>query len=212
MNEQPTMAAQQQRVPRRAWATLGLLVGTAALLTAATVVERHSFDAVFTPGAEHDFNIQVDGSYDDSWTLERAQWHEGRPNTLTIEATPDGSGVPLPPGRVETFLLGVRNASPTLASTLTVELFDPDPLGAESDPTTGSRLELFDALHFTLSDGEHVIVSGSGAEALSGAWQAGLAPTEARLLTLTILLPESVTNDYNGAGTGVGIRFDGSSL
>lgn len=213
MNAQPLTAGKRaRRVPRRAWATLGLLLGTAALITAATVTERVTFEAQFAPGDDHNFNLQVAGSGDLSWRPAEGDWAEGNPESLTIGATENGQGVPLPPGSTQEFLVAVRNASPTLGSTLTIELFDPDPLGEATDPVTGNKLELFDALQLTLKDGLEVVADSTTSDLSEGTILRSLAASEQRFLTLSVHLPESVTNEYNGAGTGIGIRFDGSSL
>lgn len=213
MNAQPLFTGKRaRRLPRRAWAALGLLLGTAVLFTAAIVTEKVTFEAQFAPGNDHVFNLQVAGSDDLSWRPAESDWAEGNPETLTIGTTANGGGIPLPPGGTQEFLVAVRNASPTLGTTLTIKLFDPDPLGEATDPVTGNKLELFEALQITLKDGLEVVADSTTANLSEGATLRSLASSEQRFLTLSVHLPEGVTNEYNGARTGIGIRFEGSSL
>ncbi|MEB4615952.1 hypothetical protein [Leucobacter sp. M11] len=212
------MTAQQltrsPRISRRALWSLGVLLGLSTLMTAAAVTQNQDLTAEFSPGEGHVFDLMVAGSDDTAWTPSPQDWEQGNPDAYVVQTGGTTNPLPFPPGTRREYRVAVRNASPELASALRLTIEDPDPQGDARDPETGSFLELFDQMRFTVLDEGTPIMSDAGSHrpgSLSYEWPRQLVSGQERTLVVLIELPEAVGNDFLSAGTRVSLRFQGVS-
>ncbi|MDP5228622.1 MULTISPECIES: hypothetical protein [Arthrobacter] len=188
-------------LPKRAWLATGSLLGTFSLATTALPAEHLDIIALGKAGAGHEFNLQIAGSATSPWAPAESDWAEGNPTALTIGGTPDGAPLRILPGESRTFQLAVRNAAPRLASSLRLRLYQPDQPAGTTD--------LFPALTFTLNSAGRILAAGQGP--LTAEWPAHLSPGEVQHFELTVQLPATAGNEFNGAATQLGLRADGAS-
>lgn len=188
----------------------GVLLAVGALLTAASVTERHDLEVVFD-GSSNVFDLQVAANADSSWTPRSADWTQGHdaPAQFVIDSdTAQGFA----PGDIVGFRIAVKNASPTVAGAMTLAIDDPNPLGSALTSAGGFQ-ELFDQLRFTVTDGGTTVidgVSGSDLNRLRHTW-AGVAPGDSRVLDVRVELPASTDNRWAAAATGIRFSWTGES-
>ena len=105
--------------------------------------------------------------------------------------------------------VSAQNASPRLAGLLSLAITDPQPRGNATDPQTGTYLELFDQLVFTVRDGSTVLFDHVPATALQTyTWSEPLEAGRDVVLDVLIELPSTVDNRWQGASTAVQFHFE----
>lgn len=183
----------------------GTLVSVAALLTAAVFTDTADVHVVLD-GSQNTFDLQTAGSTDPGWQPTGASWSQGNPTPVDIELGPE-AGV-LAPGGAMSVRIAARNASPRLAGQLALTVSDPDPLGDQLDPATGTYRELFDQLRFTVSEGATVLMDDvSATELETYAWSEPLPAGASRVVDVRITLPDGVDDRWQRAGTGIRFSF-----
>lgn len=197
---------------RRLLVAAGALLGAGLAFTDAQYAEALRGHTTFVPDTgRNGFNIMVTGAEGDRLPAGTA-WAEGNPQAFEI-----GSSGGFGPGTSKTFTLGVRNASPELASDVQLSLFDAAPSAASAASAAGT--DLFDILRFTVTQGDGpdggrqlaVDVPGSSRERLAGLRLKELAPGESTTVRLTVAFPGWADNSWQGKGAQLAARVDGSS-
>lgn len=190
--------------------TVGILLTTGALLTAASVTEQRDLSVVFD-GSGNVFDLQVAASPDSGWTPRVADWSQGRDHAaqLVIDSdTARGFG----PGDTLAFRIAIKNASPAVSGALTLRIDDPDPRAGALTPA-GGFTELFDQLRFTVQDGGSTVIDGvrgSDLAHLAHTWQ-GVAPGQSRVLDVRVSLPAETDNRWAAAATDIRFAWTGES-
>lgn len=186
----------------------GSLVAAGALITAASFTDYADVD-VALDGSRNTFDIVTAGKADPSWLPTQTDWDQANPRALRIALTQDGSGYTMAPGSVLDLRIAAKNNSPRLSGILSLNLVDPLPRGAETNPQTGTYVELFDQLVFTVADQGVVLLDHVPAGRLSTlTWPNPLAAGEYKLLDVRIELPQSVDNRWQMASTDVQFNFE----
>ncbi|OFI36848.1 hypothetical protein BIU82_12350 [Arthrobacter sp. SW1] len=192
---------------RRLLVAAGALLGAGLAFTDAQYAEALRGHTSFVPDpGRNGFNIMVTGAEGDRLPAGTA-WAEGNPQAFEI-----GSSSGFGPGTSKTFTLGVRNASPELASDVQLSLFD-------AAPSSAAGTGLFDILRFTVTQGDGpdggrqlaVDVPGSARELLAGLRLEELAPGGITTVRLTVAFPGWADNSWQGKGAQLAARVDGSS-
>ncbi|MDR1710516.1 MAG: hypothetical protein LBR58_01430 [Propionibacteriaceae bacterium] len=188
-----------------------LLLAASALLTDAAVVGSQTIQ-VHGNGVR--FSIETAAGTRADWQPGPADWKPSS-QRVTIKLC-DEPQYPLGPGQQVSVRVAARTTAAVPAA-LIVEARDPDPLGPALDPATGTYLELFDQLHVTVSEAGQTFFDGP-ATALVGVDLGELAPrpqadspAHGRLFDLTVSVPESVDNRWQGAATGFQVLLRGVS-
>lgn len=183
-----------------------LLISAAAVTDSATTL-------LVLDGSQNRFDLVVAGSVARDWVPEADSWGQGNPDAYAIALTGAGSRA-LSPGGSTTVSVAVRNASPSLAGTLSLDVRDPRPRGDARDPKTGRFVELFDQLVFTVTDDAGVVLFDAvpADELTTYRWSEEFAPGEEKVLRVEIALPESVDNRWQGASTDVQFHFHGENV
>lgn len=200
------------RTHRRGWLRLflatGSLVAAGALITAASFTDSADVD-VALDGSRNNFDIVAAGKADPSWLPTPADWDQANPRGLRIFLTGDKSGYTMAPGGVLDLRIAAKNNSPRLSSLNGLRILDPLPRGAEKNPQTGTYLELFDQLVFTVSDGGKVLLDHATAGQLTAiTWPDALRPGEYKLLDVRVELPDTVDNRWQMAATDIQFNFE----
>jgi len=151
----------QRRGRLRLLLATGSLVAAGTLITAASFTDSADVD-VALDGSRNTFDIVAAGKADPSWLPTPADWDQANPRGLRIILTGDNSGYTMAPGSVLDLRIAAKNNSPRLSSLIGLRILDPLPRGAEKNPQTGTYLELFDQLVFTVSDGGKVLGRRAG--------------------------------------------------
>jgi len=186
----------------------GSLVAAGALITAASFTDYADVD-VALDGSRNTFDIVTAGKVDPSWLPTQADWEQANPRALRIALTQDGSGYTMAPGSVLDLRIAAKNNSPRLSGILSLNVLDPHPRGAETNPLTGTYVELFDQLVFTVADQGVVLLDHVPADRLSTlTWPNPLAAGEYKLLDVRIELPDTVDNRWQMASTDVQFNFE----
>lgn len=198
---------------RRVLCIAGGMLAVTALVTSAALTDEADVQ-VLLDGSDNTFDIQTAAAPISEWDIHAASWEQGNPDAYEIALGADASGAALPPGGSIALVIAVKNASPRLDGDIGLSVFDPDPLGDRTDPSTGAYLELFDQLRFTMRTGDTVIADGLTAEEfneLAFIWPESFAAGEAREVDVVISLPREVDNRWMGAGTRVQFAFEGEN-
>lgn len=186
----------------------GSLVAAGALMTAATFTDYADVN-VAIDGSRNTFDIVAAGKADSSWSPTQADWDQANPRALRIALTQDGSGYTMGPGSVLDLRVAAKNNSPRTSGLLGLRILDPQPRGTETNPRTGTFVELFDQLLFTVSDRGTVLLDRVPADRLTNiTWPEPLSSGEYKLLDVRIELPESVDNRWQMASTDVQFNFE----
>lgn len=186
-----------------ALAISGMAVTAAALTDSASVV-------VTMDGAQNRFDIVVAGDYSttaSSWTPTESSWAQGNPDHYELAVGAGQENVLSPGGWIDG-RIAVKNASPRLAGMLSLSISDPVPNGTQTDPATGTYLELFDQLVFTVVDNGTTILDKIPASELETYdWAAALSPGESRVLDVRIEMSDSADNRWQLASTDIQFHF-----
>ncbi|MGC4151975.1 MAG: hypothetical protein QM628_02700 [Propionicimonas sp.] len=187
----------------------GSIVAVGALLTAAAITDYTDVDVVMN-GSGNTLDIVVAGQADTTtWTPGDQEWEQGNPDPFRIRLGNGGVDIVMAPGRVLDVRVAAKNASPRLASLMTLTIRDPQPRGGETDPHTGNFVELYDQLVFTIKDGDTVLFDQVPARDLaSHTWSPALEPGDFLLLDVAIELPKSVDNRWQLASTDIQFDFE----
>lgn len=195
------------RLDRRTLSCAALLA-VVAFATAAMTADADDVAVHFQQG--NDFDIVVAGSGEAGWEPADVDWEQGDRHAYTVLLSEDGALPMLAPGGSLSFRIAARNTS-DLPALLSLSVSDPDVRTGETDPATGYPVELFEQLHFTVTDGSRVLlrdVDGATVTAVPYAWPRNWRPGEARVLDVTIALPEGLGNEWQGASTGIQFGFE----
>ena len=112
----------------------GSIVAVGALLTAAAITDYTDVDVVMN-GSGNTLDIVVAGQADTTtWTPGDQEWEQGNPDPFRIRLGNGGVDIVMAPGRVLDVRVAAKNASPRLASLMTLTIRDPQPRGGETDP------------------------------------------------------------------------------
>lgn len=189
---------------------LGAFAAVGALATAAAFTD-HADVHVDLDGTQNRFDIVVAGQLQAdaaSWTPTDEQWQQGNPDAVQLGFGGD-QGVLLAPGGSFRTAIAVRNDSPRLPARISLTISDPLPRGTETNPETGTYVELFDQLVFTVADadGDVLVDHVPAASLTSYEWADPFASGASATLTVTIELPDSVDNRWQQASTDVLFSF-----
>ncbi|WP_125098593.1 hypothetical protein [Leucobacter chromiireducens] len=196
---------------RRTLLAAGVVLGVSALVTAAMLVDTKESIAILD-GTQNRFDIVTMGSADPAWEPAAANWQQGNPEAYRIRLTQDDSPFVVSPGASLDLKIAVKNASPTLGGHLSLRVEDPNDRSAERDPETNNYVDLFPALVFTVAEGGTVLINRVAGPDLQTVGLAGVvAPGEARVLDVTVEVPEGLGNEWQLAATDVQFRFDGEN-
>lgn len=191
---------------RRLILAAGSLVAVGALLTVATTTDTADHSVTFD-GSRNVFDLMVSGSSDPGWEPRPSDWEQGNPEAYELKLD-DSAGLLAPDGELRV-RIAAKNASPRLAGMVNLTILDPQPLGTQKNPASGTYLELFDQLVFTVREGNTVIFDRLPATALTThSWDRALAGGDYLLLDVLVELPESVGNRYQGASTTIQFHFE----
>ncbi|TXK18541.1 hypothetical protein [Homoserinibacter sp. GY 40078] len=172
--------------------TLGWGVAGAAMV--GVIVGNADFHPASVP-----FDIRVTGAEADRLSAD-AVWAQGNPVGVDVEVADGDAG--LAPGSRRTYAIGVQNASSEASAAITMTIVDPD----------SADIDLFDAIEFTVECDGRTLLDGVAGSDLAGSVPLGvLAASEHAELTVTLALPQSVDNRYNGAYTRVSIEMRGEN-
>lgn len=186
----------------------GSMVAAGALITAASFTDYADVN-VALDGSRNTFDIVAAGKADTLWIPTQADWDQANPRALRIPLTPDGSGYTMAPGAVLDLRIAAKNNSPRLSGLLGLRIQDPYPRGTETNPATGTYVELFDQLLFTVSDNGKVLLDRVPANQLTAVtWPEPLPSGAFKLLDVRIELPETVDNRWQQASTDVQFNFE----
>ncbi|UIN30692.1 hypothetical protein [Microbacterium binotii] len=194
----------------RAVLATGMLAAGCALATAAAFTDYADVE-VSLDGSQNRFDIVTAGAVDvdlQSWSPQAEGWLQGNPDAVLLGSGAD-AGILLAPGGSVEAAIAVKNDSPRLNAAISLVIEDPTPRGDAVDPATGTFLELFDQLVFTVRDADGtVLLDHVAAPALTGyVWPDSFAPGEWKKLDVTIDLPDSVDNRWQGATTDILFSF-----
>ncbi|MBB6403784.1 hypothetical protein [Arthrobacter sp. AZCC_0090] len=202
----------QRRGRMRVALATGTLVAAGALITAATFTDYADVD-VNIDGSRNTFDIVATGKADSSWLPRDSDWVQANPKAFRVALTGDGSGYTMAPGSALDLRIAAKNNSPRLAGHLSLKILDPQPRGDAKNPVTGTYLELFDQLVFTVADGGKVLLDRVPADRLSSiSWPDPLRSGEHKLLDVRIEMPSSVDNRWQQASTDIQFNFEAVNL
>lgn len=187
----------------------GSVLAVGALLTAAAISDYADVDVILD-GSSNTFDIVVAGQAGTTtWTPGDDVWEQGDTDPFQIRLANGDTDIVMAPGSIVDVRVAAKNASPRLASLMTLTIRDPAPRGSETDPGTGNFIELYDQLVFTVRDGSTVLFDRVPApELTSHTWPHALDPDDFLLLDIAIELPESVDNRWQLASTDVQFHFE----
>ncbi|WP_418909078.1 hypothetical protein [Glutamicibacter endophyticus] len=186
------------RIARRAWLSLGALLGTLSLTTSAVLVDRVDFLATGT--ATKKFNLQVAASTQANFTPRQADWTEANPTAAVVGLAPtDGRFLP---GEERRYVIAVRCTEDGLPAVVRLSL-------------TGTSLpsvskDLLPALQLSLEHDGKLLARGQGS--LSARLPGLVRPGAVEIFSVRVLLPTSAGNELQGAGTKLRLRVDGISV
>ncbi|MFC4223907.1 hypothetical protein [Lysinibacter cavernae] len=206
---------------RRFLLASGVLLGCVLLTTAAAFTD-YGDSVVEFDGANNRYDLQVAGSLLNGWEPVEADWAQGRSDLgleyqsledgYQIDFAKEGKSRAVGPGMKIDFRIAVKNNSPRVGSSLVMEILDPDPLGETKDASSGSFLELFDQLEFTVKDSGTVLYNNVPASDLTTmVWDTQISPGDYKMLDVTISVPDDVDNRWIVAKTNVEFRFQGEN-
>ncbi|WP_028707469.1 hypothetical protein [Propionicicella superfundia] len=197
---------------RRLTAAAGSIIAVGALLTAAAITDRSDVDVVLD-GSSNTFDIMVAGQAGTrTWTPAEDVWEQGDVEPFRIRLANGDTDIVMAPGSSLDVRVAAKNASPRLASHMTLTISDPQPRGSETDPATGNFVELYDQLLFTVRDGSTVLFDRVPAPDLTSyTWSHPVSSGDHLLLDVVIELPDSVDNRWQLASTDVQFHFEGTS-
>ncbi|GIT78629.1 hypothetical protein LLS1_02980 [Leifsonia sp. LS1] len=189
---------------KRALLSVGALLGIGALCTTAALTDsssvlthldgRSNYVALQTSAAEADTELPV-------WPSEA----ENASFTLDL-----GGDRLLEPGVSHTFRMAVRNASPRLATDVTMAITRPASEAADD----GDSLRLFQALRFTVREGGAVVIDQAGAATVAELTRRlpdSVDSGGVRLFEIDVTLPADAADDLAGLRTAVQVAFTGTS-
>ncbi len=187
--------------------SLGAVVATAGLVTAAAITDSRDIDVVLD-GDRNRFDLVVAASAEPGWQPGPAEWEQGRPRAVSIPVGPDG-GL-LGPGGTTHYSIAVRNDSPLLAGLVDLEVSDPVDRRGQTDPQTGRLVELFDQLRIVVRDGSTELIDRApGTAPMVASLAQPLEQGEQRVLEVELSLPASLDDRWQGATTDLVFQFSG---
>ncbi|MDQ1205227.1 hypothetical protein [Microbacterium sp. SORGH_AS_0862] len=194
----------------RAVLAVGMLAAGGALATAAAFTD-HADVRIDLDGSLNRFDIVTAGGVGldpQTWSPETAGWQQGNPDAVPLGAG-DDEGILISPGGSVRAVIAVKNDSPRLNAAISLTVQDPTPRGSATDPATGRYLELFDQLVFTVRevDGPVLLDHVAAPELTPHVLPQVFATGEWKKLEVTIDLPDSVDNRWQGATTDVLFSF-----
>ncbi|MBL3700211.1 hypothetical protein [Leucobacter luti] len=195
----------------RAFTAAWVLLGTAILASVAAITDARDSLTVLD-GSQNRLDLRVAGSPEPGWHPQPAMWEQGSPAAYRIRLTPDDSALLVGPGSSLSLRIAVRNDSPRLASAVQLSITDPVDRGSEVDPATGSFVELFPQLRFTVADGDRALAEAVPATELERIQLPGaVAAGKHRVLDVMIEVPPELDNRWQRASTDVQFTFEGTS-
>ena len=195
---------------RRTLLALGMLAGVGLLATSAALTETRESYAAFD-GRKNTFDLVAAGSTEPGWTPASGDWKQGAQGAIEIPLSDLAEG--LVPGGSADVHVAVKNNSPRIAGNVVVDILDPLDRTPQLDPVTGTFVDLFPALQFSVWDGGTLVLERASGAALAGIPLTGeLAAGEHRELVVEVHLPGDLDNQWNGATTDVQFRFEGENV
>ncbi|MBT8161619.1 MULTISPECIES: hypothetical protein [Arthrobacter] len=190
----------------------GSLVAAGALITAATFTD-YADVAVKLDGSRNTFDIVTAGKVDRTWLPSDADWVQANPHAYRVSLTSDNSGYLMAPGSTVDLRIAAKNNSPRLSGLLSLRILDPQPRHDAKDPVTGTYLELFDQLVFTVADGGKVLLDRVPADRLTSiSWPDPIKAGERKVLDVRIEMPSTVDNRWQQASTDIQFNFEAVNL
>ncbi|GAB3620976.1 hypothetical protein GCM10027417_22370 [Glutamicibacter endophyticus] len=185
-------------IARRAWLSLGALLGTLSLTTSASLVDQVDFLA--TGAATKKFNLQVAASTETDFAPSEADWTDANPTALAVGLAPtDGRFLP---GGERRYVIAVRCTEDGLPAEVRLSLTGTSLPGISKD--------LLPALQLSLEHEGKLLARGQGS--LTARLPGPLRPGAVEIFSVRVLLPKSAGNELQDAGTKLRLRIDGVSV
>ncbi len=178
-----------------------LLVATTTLVTGAAGTGSVGGRAVIGAAGADAFAVQVTGREGEGWEPSASDWVFARASGFDVPMDVEqGFG----PGASRVFTLGVRNASPGLPGTISMEILNRDPAGSA----------LFDRLLYTVEMHSEVLLDRVPGDELDARTPVNLGYFEsedAETLTMTVTMPEDAGNELQREAARVQVAMRGVS-